>query len=209
MAGCHFGERRIDHRSTPVCGPAERTVGEQPQPVGDAVLGDTAAKMFVVPDTQLNLDGVDRGNPSRLFDLSDRHVAETDRVDQPSAFQAGQCTDARGERRPGIRRVKLIESDAVDAERAPAVFASCRDLFGATIGLPPAVRACQPAFGGHLHPRSIASPRRERRRDEPFVVTALAVVPAIRVGSVEKGQTGVHGCMKHGEALRIVAIELG
>lgn len=61
-------------------------LGKQTQAVC-TVLGYAAQKVVVVPDAQLHLDRGDLGDAPCLLDLTDRHIAETDRVDQPVAFK--------------------------------------------------------------------------------------------------------------------------
>ena len=173
------------------------------------VLGHTAENVLVVPDAQLDLDRVDLGDPSRFLDLADRHVAETDRVDEAVAFQGRQRADARRQRCSRIRRVQLIQMDALDAERAPAVFASPRRCLARPSASQRPSGRVSPPLVATCTPRSIAAPRRERPGDEPFVVTALGVVPAVRVGGVEKGHAGVECRVQHGETRRVVAIGLG
>ena len=56
---------------------------------------------------------------------------------------------------------------------------------------------------------SIAWPRRQGARDQPFVVTAVLVGPAIGVCGVEERDTGVEGRVQHGDRGGLVAGRLG
>ena len=121
--------------------PAERTIGEQPDAVREAIAGHTAEDMVVVPDAQLDLDGIDVGETPRLLDLPDGHVAETNPLNQPVSLQRSQPTDAGRERSARIRHVELIEVDAVDAERRATLAARVDQVFRdrqAPIGRPAA-----------------------------------------------------------------------
>ena len=76
--------------------------------------------VVVLPDAQLHLHRGDLGDAPGLLDLSDGHVAEADRLDEPVALQRVERADARRERSSRIGRVQLVEVNALDAERAPA-----------------------------------------------------------------------------------------
>ena len=144
----------------------------------------------------------------RLFDLSDGHVAEPDRLDQAVALQRGQRADAGRERRARVGRMELIEMDAVDAERAPAGLARGGEMARASVGDPGAVRTRQAAFGRHPDARAVAVPAAERASDQALVVTGLAGIPAVGVRGVEEIDAGIEGRVQHGQRARLVAIAL-
>ena len=96
----------------------------------------------VVPDAQLDLHGGDLRDAPRFLDLSDVHVAETDRLDQRR--RVSERASARtlvDKRRSRIGRVELIEMDAVDAERAPAGLARGDEMTRAPVRDPVAPAA--------------------------------------------------------------------
>ena len=188
---------------------AERSVGEEPDAVGDAVLGHSAQKAVVVPDAQLHLHRGNVGDASRLLDLSDVHVAETDVFDRAIALQRGERAHAGRERRSRVRGVKLIQMDPFDAEGAPAGLAGGEEVTRAAVRDPVSLRPGQAAFGGDQDARAIAAPCRERAGDEPFVVTGLVCIPAVRVGGVEEGDAGVERGVQHLDRARLVPIALG
>ena len=185
---------------------AERPVREEPDAVGDAVLGHAAQKAVVVPDAQLHLHRGNVGDPSRLLDLSDGHVAEANVLDRPVALQRGERAHAGCERRSRVRRVKLIQMDPFDAEGAPAGLARGEEVTRAAVRDPVSLRAGQAAFRGDQDARAIAAPCGDRAGDEPFVVTGLARIPAIGVGGVEQVDAGVKGSVQHLDRARFVPI---
>ena len=56
---------------------------------------------------------------------------------------------------------------------------------GAAVGYPAAAGPHQAAFGGDGDGAGVAPPGLQRLRDEPLVVSRLAIIEAIRVGGVE------------------------
>ena len=140
--------------AAPALRTAERPVRQQPDAVRDAVLGHAAQNAVVVPDAQLGLDGGNLGDAPRLLDLSDVHIAETDRLDQAVAFQRGERPDAGRERRSRVGRMELIEMDAIDAERAPAGLARGDEMTRPPVRDPAALRTCETALGRHQDARS-------------------------------------------------------
>ena len=86
------------------------------------------------------------------------------------------------------------------------------------VGYPVALGTREAAFGRDENARAVTASRRrcrprdpcrERPRDEPFVVTGLAVVPAVRVGRIEKGRAGIERGVQHGGRPGLVAVALG
>ena len=178
----------------------------------DAVLDDAAQQVVVVPDAQLDLHGGDVGDAARLFDLPDGHVAESDVRDQALILQRGERADARGERRSRIGRVKLIEIDPLDLERAKAGFAGGAKVACAPVGDPFAIGPGQPALRGDADARPIASSRQpggQRPARSAVRCDRLRRVPAIRVGRVEEGDAGVERRVQHLRSPRVVAFALG
>ena len=145
----------------------------------------------VVPDAQLDLHGGDLGDASGLLDLSDVDVAEADVLDQAVALQRGERAHAGRERRSRIGRVKLIQIDAVDAERAPARLARGDEVAGAAVGDPaPCGRVRPPLVATRMRERSPVQVG-ERARDQPLVVAGIVGIPAVGVGGVEEGDAGI------------------
>src|SRR5438034_7391851 len=91
----------------------------------------------------------------------------------------------------------LVESDSIDAQRAQARFAGGAQVNAAAVGDPAPSGPGQAALGGDDDPRSIAAPRGERARDQALVVAGLLVVPAIRVGGVDKRDAGIERRVQH------------
>ena len=124
----------------------------------------------------------------------------------PVTLQRGERAHAGRERRSRVGRVKLIQIDPFDAEGAPAGLARGEEVTRAAVRDPVALRAGQAAFRGDQDARAIAAPCRDRARDEPFVVTGLARIPAIGVGGVEQGDAGVKGGVQHLDRARFVPL---
>ena len=129
--------------------------------------------------------------------------------DEAVALQRGEGPYARGKRSSRVERVKLIQIDPVDAEGAPARLAGGGEVTRAAVRDPFAVRAGQAAFGRDQDARPIAAPRRERARDQPFVVTGFAGITTVGIRGVEKGDAGVKGGVQHVDRARLVPIRLG
>jgi hypothetical protein len=77
--------------------------------------------------------------------------------------------------------VQLVEIDSLDAESRLAVFARRHQVLGPPVALPSAVRPDDADPSWRHGSRSIALPCREGARDQALVVSALALVPAVRV----------------------------
>ena len=105
-------------RATPLA--AERAMREDRNVVRDAISDHAAEDRVVAPHAELDLNGRDRRDGARLFDLADGDVAQADRLDEPVASQFLERPDARRQRRARIGRVQLVELDALDTERLPA-----------------------------------------------------------------------------------------
>ena len=181
---------------------------DQPDLIRRAVLGDAAQDVAVVPDAQLDLHGRDVGDVPRFLDLSDGHVAEANLFDEAITLQRGQRPHARGQRRPWIRCVQLIQGNPVGAECPQAGFARRAQMTGASVRNPAAVRARQAAFGRDDDAGWVAGPGRERTSDEPLVVTGLMLVPAVRVGRVEERDAGVERGMQDLDTAPLVSAAL-
>jgi hypothetical protein len=74
---------------------------------------------------------------------------------------------------------------------------------------PVSLRAGQAAFRGDQDARAIAAPCRERAGDEPFVVTDIVCIAAVRVGGVEESDAGVKGGMQYLDRAGFVPIGRG
>ncbi len=113
--------------------------------------------VVVLPDAQFHLHRRDLGDAPGLLDLSDVHVAQTDRVDVAIALQGVERAHARRERHTWIRRVQLVEVNAIDAERAAAGLARGGQVARPAVRHPAALRTCKTAFGRHAKSRSVPS----------------------------------------------------
>ena len=162
-------------------GSAERRVREQADPVGDAVRRDAAQQVVVVPETQLDLNGVDLGDASGFLNLSDGDVAQTDAGDETVALQRCERAHTGRQRHARVRCVQLIEVDAIDAERPPARLAGGDEMARTAIGDPASLRTSQAALGGDDDARAVAVPAGERARNQPLVVSG--VVPSRQYAS--------------------------
>ena len=162
-----------------------------------------------MPDAQFHLHRVDVRDAPGLFDLSDIHVAEADLFDEAVTFQRCERANARRERCAWVGRVKLIQMDSLDVERAPARLACGADVTASPVCDPVSLRPRQAAFCGDPDARVVPAPGRERLRDEPLVVADLAGVPAVGVGGVEEGDAAVEPGMQDGNRARLVPIALG
>jgi hypothetical protein len=199
---------RVNSRLAAPRRPTEWTIREQADAVLHAVGGNTAQEVMVVPDAQLDLDRIDLGKTPRLLDLSDRHVAETNLLNQAVSLQSGQRADAGRERNPRIRNVQLVEIDAVDAERHATPAARLDEMFRAAIRFPSAVRPPEAALGRNPDERSIAGPRRQGLRNQAFVVAALTIIPGVGIGRIEKRDARIEGGMQNADRDRLVTIAL-
>src|SRR6185503_3548962 len=82
-------------------------------------------------------------------------------------------------------------------------------MHGAPVGGPTPLRPRQPALGGDEDARAVAAPRRTRARDQPLVMSGVALVPAVRVCGVEERDARVERSVKHFHRARLVSIALG
>jgi hypothetical protein len=105
--------------------------------------------------------------------------------------------------------VKLIEGDAVHAQRATTLFAGRRQMFRTTIRNPSPAGSSQPSLGCNQDGRAITWPGGQGTSDEPFVMATLIVVPAIGVRGVEQGDAGIERRVDYGDPGRLVAIRFG
>jgi hypothetical protein len=121
------------------------------------------------------------------------------------------CSIARTLVASGVRgsgRVKLVQIEALDAERHEAALAGFSQMLGAAVRCPPSARPRQPAFRSDAHARPVAGPGRERASDEALVVTALGVVPTINVRSVEKLDPRIERSVQDCSRARLIPIGL-
>ncbi len=162
-----------------------------------------------MPEAELHLHRVDRGDASGLFDLSDVDVAEADRFDQTVSLQRGERADAGGERCPRVGRMELVEREAIHAERLAARLACRGKMSRASVREPPSIRARQTAFGRDGNARAIAGPCRQRTSDEAFVVTGFGRVPAVGVRGIEEIHARVERGVQRGNGSRLVPIWIG
>ena len=159
-----------------------------------------------MPRAQLDLHGRNVGELPGFLDLADVDVAQSDAIDVAVALQRRQRADARGERRSRVRRVELVEVDALDAERPPARLAGLDQMARPSVRLPRAVRPRESALGGHTNARPVPVPRVECPGDETLVVSGLAFVEAVGVRRVEERDAGVEGRVQDGDAATLVTI---
>ena len=102
--------------------------------------------------------------------------------------------------------MKLIEVDPPHGQCAAAVFDRRGQVFRAAVRHPAAAGASHASLGGDDNGGSIALPRRQGASDESFVVTAIAIGPAVRVRSVEEGYAGIQRRMEHRDRSALVAV---
>ena len=144
----------------------------------------------------------------RLLDLTHVHVAEADALDEPFVPERVQRTHARGQRRTRIRRVKLIQMNALHAERTQACFARGTQMASLSVRHPLAIRSSQAAFRRNDDARAVTAPACQRPRDEPLVVADVVIVQAIGVGGVEERDAAVECGVQELDRARLVAIGL-
>ncbi len=209
MARDHRDERGVVQEPPPLLGAAERTMGQEQEAPLRAQLDQAAAKARVVPRAQLHLHRRDGREVERLAQLAEGHVAQADLLDEAVALEGGQRAHAGGQRGARIRRVELVQEDALDAQRFPAGRAGGGEVARAAVRDPSSARAGEPALGGDAHARPLALPGGERPCDQPLVVPGLARVPAIRVGGVEQGDAGVQGRVHRRQRPRVIAVGRG
>ena len=176
---------------------SERAVGKQGNVVREAAGDHAVQDVVVLPDVQFHLDRGDLGDAPGFLDLPDVYVAETDRLDVTIALQGVERAHARCERHTRIRRVQLIEVNAIDAERAAAGLARRGQVARPAVRYPAALRTRETAFGRDAKARSVPIPGRDRASDEPFVVPGVAVIPTVRVGRVEERYASIERGVKH------------
>ena len=129
------------------------------------------------------------------------------RSTRPLAFQIGKRANARRQRHTRVGGMELIEVDPLHTKRAAAVFDRRGQVFRPAVRHPAPARARQAALGGDDDGGSIARPARQGASDEPFVVTAFVVRPAIRVRGVEEGDAGIERRMENGNRGVLVAVD--
>jgi hypothetical protein len=95
---------------------AERPIRQDLDVVREAVVDDAVEKVVVVPDAHFDLHGRNLGDASRLLDLSNVHVAETDARNEALLLESSQRSYAGREWHARIRCVQLIQVDARHAE---------------------------------------------------------------------------------------------
>jgi len=105
--------------------------------------------------------------------------------------------------------MKLVKIETFDAERLETALAGFTQMPGAAVWYPASVRPRQAAFRGDPHARSVAAQGRERSSDQTLVVSALGLIPAVGVGSVEKPDARIERRMNDRRRPRVVAIRLG
>ena len=177
--------------------------------VRDAVSDHAAEDRVVTPHAELDLNGRDRRDGARLFDLADGDVAQADRLDEPVASQLLERPDARRQRRARIGRVQLIELDALDAERLAACPAGVGEVARAAVRNPQAARTRHAALGRHDDGPAVAGPRAQRLSNQPLVVPHLGRVAGVRVGRVEQTDSSIERGMDHRDGSPVVAIGRG
>ena len=161
-----------------------------------AVSCDAVQEILVLPDVQLDLDGINLGDSTGLLDLSDVHIAEPDEFDAAISLERCECSDARCQRYPRVGSVKLIEVNAFDAERAAAGFAGRDQVARPPVGDPSALRPRQATLGGDANAGSFAGPGCDRPRNQPFVVPRIVSAEAIGVCRVEECDAGIERGMQ-------------
>ena len=128
---------------------------------------------------------------------------------RPSRFNAARALTLVDKRRAWIRRMQLIERDAIDAERLAASFARRPQVLRASIRFPAAFGPSHAAFGGDGDPRSITRPGRQRARDQPLVVSDVAIVEAVRIGGVEQRDAGIERGVQDLDRAIVITIGIG
>ncbi len=196
-------------RPAPPLRSTDRAIREQRDAVRDAVLGHAVQDVVVLPDAQLDLNRRDLGDASGLFDLTDVHIAEANRLDVPVPFERRERADAGCERRSRIGGVQLVQVDALDAERPPARLAGCDEVSRPPVGCPPAVGPRESTFGGDSNARAIAGPGRDGASDQPLVVPDVVRIEAVGVGRVEEREAGIERRVQNAHRPRIIALAVG
>ena len=202
-------EQRFGQCPVPPLQSADRAVGQERDVVRHAVSSDAVQEILVLPDIQLDLNGINLGDATGLLDLPDVHVAEPDEFDAAISLERGKRPDARCQRYPRVGSVKLIEVNALDAERAPAGFAGRDQVTRPPVRDPSALRPRQAALGGDADARSVAGPGCDRARNQPFVVPRIVSAEAIGVCRVEECDAGIKRGMQDRQRPIVVAIGLG
>ena len=192
----HRDERRLARDRVALARASERTVREQRNAFRHAASRDAVPQVVVAQDAELDLHRADRRVPQRFLELPQGDVAEADPLDEPVALERDERANAGGERRARVRRVELVEEQALHAEGAPAGLARRDQRSRATVGHPAAAGTGEAALRRDADPRAVAAPGGERARDQPLVVPDLGRVEAVRVGRVEKVDAGVEGCVQ-------------
>src|SRR5262249_12030417 len=156
---------------------AQWAIGEQRNAVLETVIQHASVYVLVVPEAQLDLDRRDVRDPVRLLDLSNGDVAEADMLDQPIALERVQRAHARSERHTRIRRVQLIEIDAVHPKGAEAGLTRRRQVSGTAVGDPIALRSREPSLRRDANSLAVPAPSGEGSGDEALVVPDLFLIP--------------------------------
>ena len=209
MARRQVGQHRMVAQLAKSSRAAERAIGNQLDAVRDAVLHHAVQQVLVVPDAQLHLHCGDLGDAPGLLDLADVDVAQAHTLDEALVLQRGERSHAGGERRPRIRRVELIEIDAISSQRPQAGFAGGTQVTRPSVRYPISLRPSQASFGGDDDSRAIAVPAGEGAGDESLVVAALRIVQAVSVRCVEETDSAVERRVQYVDAACLVAIPLG
>src|SRR5215471_15610517 len=102
--------------------------------------------------------------------------------------------------------MKLIQVDALYTERTTARFAPRDKVPRAAVSHPVSLRTCQPTLAGDDNTGAVSIPCGKRLRNQPLVMTDLALMPAVHIGGIEQRHTGVERRLQHGNCARLVAI---
>ena len=156
--------RERDRRRCAAGAPDRQAGGRQERDaVCEAVPDDPAQHAAVVPQAQLDLHRSDVGDAAGFLDLSDRDVAQPHRLDQAAPRQRVQRANAGGQRHARIRRVKLVERNPLEPQRAQARFARRRQRPRPAVGFPSSAGPGQATLGGDTNlrrsPVQVASAR--------------------------------------------------
>ncbi len=180
---------------------SDRAVGQEAYPTVSTILNDTRLKRLAKEGAQpiLNRDHLDL--LTRGPNLRDGDVGEPKPADLSLALQLGQRPDALSEGHRRIRRVELIEVDALAAEGLERSLTGGPEVRGTPVPFPAPARPSNPALGGHERHLASARPGRERLRDQPLVVADVPIVEAVDVGGVDQGHPGVQRGVKHADRL--------
>ena len=149
---------------------ADGAVGQEPDPLLRAVPHHSLRQRLPEERIQPVLHRGDRHDRLGRPDLGHAHVRQPHPADLARPAEVGERAHAVLERHGGVRRVQLVERDALDPECAQRPLAGGRGAArgGRRVSQRPPVRTTPPLVATTTWSRAGCS--RERARDQPLVV---------------------------------------